>query len=91
MLERESDALVRNLEVFHVMRCLLGPLIETVILRHRVEWAKEELGLSVEENRFSVELVNLFDQSTGSARNVGIVIAPTIPNYGERFFLFDDQ
>jgi hypothetical protein len=91
LLERESDALVRNLEVFHVMRCLLGPLIETVILRDRAEWAKEELELSVEENRFSVELVNLFDQSTGSARNVGIVVAPTIPNYGERFFLFDDQ
>jgi hypothetical protein len=78
LLERESDALVRDLEVLHVMRCLLGPLIETVILKDRIEWVKEELG---RENWLSVELVNLFDQSTGSARNVAIVIAPTLPNY----------
>ena len=81
LLERESDALVRNLEVLHVMRCLLGPLVETVILKDRLEWVKEELRMSDEENRLSVELVNLFDQSTGSARNVAIVIAPTIPDY----------
>lgn len=80
LLERESDDLVRNLEVLHVMRCLLGPLIETLILRDRVEWVKEELGFE-QVNRLSVELVNLFDQSTGSARNVAIVVAPTIHDY----------
>ena len=80
LLERERDALVRNLEVLHVMRSLLGPLIETVILRDRVEWVKE-LFVEVGRENLNVELVNLFDQSMGSARNVAIVIAPTIPKW----------
>ena len=91
LLKRESDGLVRNLEVLHVMRCLLGPLVETVILKDRIEWVKEELRFSCEgdraqEERMSVELVNLFDQSTGSARNVAIVVAPTIPDYDTRSY-----
>jgi len=81
MLERERDGLVRNLEVLHVMRSLLGPLFETVILRDRVEWVKELFDDDEEgREKLNVELVNLFDQSMGSARNVAIVIAPTIPN-----------
>ena len=84
LLEREGDDLARNLEVLHVMslRCLLGPLVETVILKDRLEWVKEELDggeNDEQEKRMNVELVNLFDQSTGSARNVAIVVAPTIP------------
>ncbi|KAF8798857.1 hypothetical protein BYT27DRAFT_7228159 [Phlegmacium glaucopus] len=85
LLERESDEFVRNLEVLHVMRCLLGPLVETAILRDRVEWVKESLKFDKQESEvkpMSVELVNLFDQSTGSARNVAIVIAQVIPDYG---------
>ena len=80
LLEREGDDLARNLEVLHVMRCLLGPLVETVILKDRLEWVKEELDggeNDEQEKRMNVELVNLFDQSTG-ARNVAIVVAPTI-------------
>ena len=87
LLEQEHD-LVRNLEVLHVMRCLLGPLVETEILNDRVEWVREELGFVDDDGpeesnpgRMSAELVNLFDQSTGSARNVAIVVAPIIPEY----------
>lgn len=87
LLEREAD-LVRNLEVLHVMRCLLGPLVETEILNDRVEWVREELGIVDDDGRaesnpgrMSADLVNLFDQSTGSARNVAIVVAPIIPEY----------
>jgi hypothetical protein len=29
----------------------------------------------------NVELINLFDHSTGNAQNVFIVVAPTIPDY----------
>jgi len=87
LLERESD-LVKNLEVLHVMRCLLGPLVETAILTDRVEWVREKLEFvddGEQDNkarRMSAELVNLFDQSEGSARNVAIVVAPSIPDYG---------
>ena len=82
MLERCND-LVRNLEVLHVMRCLLGPLVETTVLRDRADWMREELMFvdGKHEKQMSVELVNLFDQSMGSARNVAIVVAPTIPDY----------
>lgn len=82
LLERCND-LVRNLEVLHVMRCLLGPLVETTVLRDRADWVREELMFvdGKHEKQMSVELVNLFDQSMGSARNVAIVVAPTIPDY----------
>jgi len=62
------------LEVLHVLRCLLGPFIESLIIKDRVSWVREQLAEKGAEEDFSVDLVNLFDQGEGSARNVGIVI-----------------
>lgn len=56
----------------------MGPLIETLILLDRHEWIREELDESGESqpNTMDVDLINLFDQATGSGRNVAIVIKP---------------
>ena len=68
-----------RLAVLHTLRCLLGPLVESMILLDRLVWIREELagvagGAGIE---MDVQLVNLFDQDTGSGRNVGIVIKPS--------------
>ncbi|EKM49629.1 uncharacterized protein PHACADRAFT_106493 [Phanerochaete carnosa HHB-10118-sp] len=63
-----------RLEVFHLLRCVLGPVVESFILLDRKLWLQEQLaslGMC-----WQVRLVNLFDQSSGSARNVGIVVVP---------------
>ncbi|KAI6166671.1 methyltransferase domain-containing protein [Pisolithus thermaeus] len=78
-----------RLEVVHVLRCILGPLIESLILLDRYEWLRGELGAVrgkpqvTEEGReklrngeMAVEMVNLFDQATGSGRNVALVVSP---------------
>jgi len=81
----EREALERTLEVLHVLRCLVGPVVESTVLRDRVEWVREELGsnsvpgTNLKSNEPRVELVNLFDQATGSGRNVAIVVAKRLP------------
>ncbi|KAM5533123.1 hypothetical protein V8D89_013171 [Ganoderma adspersum] len=62
----------RRVEVFHVLRCILGPVVESLILLDRLTWMFEELDGSL----FTVHLVNLFDQASGSGRNVAIAILP---------------
>ncbi|KAG1879228.1 methyltransferase domain-containing protein [Suillus subluteus] len=64
------------LSVLHVLRCIMGPLIESLILLDRHEWIREELGQNSKAQAMDVGLVNLFDQATGSGRNVAIVIKP---------------
>ncbi|KAL0960892.1 hypothetical protein HGRIS_005901 [Hohenbuehelia grisea] len=87
----ETHPTATQLETLHVLRCLLGPAIESLILRDRLCWVKECLGAStssvsptpsVEEQRepVSVSLVNIFDQGCESARNVAIVVAPQPTN-----------
>ncbi|KAF8630866.1 hypothetical protein AX17_005225 [Amanita inopinata Kibby_2008] len=89
--------LVRQLEVHHVLRCLIGPLVESLIILDRVQWLKEHLVIDDPEgpvvadgfrdatsndtagrqrNAPRVEAINLFDQATGSGRNVAIVVVP---------------
>jgi hypothetical protein len=68
-----------RLAVLHTLRCLLGPLVECMILLDRLIWIREELadmagGVGSE---MDVQLVNLFDQTTGSGRNVGIIVKPS--------------
>ncbi|KAI0770455.1 methyltransferase domain-containing protein [Fomes fomentarius] len=71
---RPDARIERRIEVFHTLRCILGPVVESLILLDRLAWVQEELqGLP-----FVVELVNLFDQATGSGRNVAIVIRPVL-------------
>jgi hypothetical protein len=72
-----DQGLERFLEVVHTLRCLLGPAVETTILLDRLLWIYEKLENNGSHMR--VSLVNLFDQATGSGRNVAIVVAPSIP------------
>ncbi|KAI6101970.1 hypothetical protein EV401DRAFT_2092992 [Pisolithus croceorrhizus] len=77
--EREEGVFERlrmegRLEVVHVLRCILGPLIESLILLDRCEWLRGGVGSCQRET--SIEMVNLFDQVTGSGRNVALVVSP---------------
>jgi hypothetical protein len=86
-----NPLLERRLEVLHVLRCLLGPVIESLIVLDRVAWVRAELashdrggkeGKHEDEGirvPMHVEAVNLFDQATGSGRNIAIVVAPPPP------------
>jgi len=92
-------SLERRLEVLHVLRCLVGPLVESLIILDRVYWLREEMAISESEDAVlpatvglrelrlcctpekqgsgtCIETVNLFDQATGSGRNVAIVVVP---------------
>ncbi|KAI0643075.1 methyltransferase domain-containing protein [Trametes meyenii] len=69
---RGDSALERRIAVFHVLRCIVGPVIESLILLDRAAWMEEEL----EGTGLRVELINLFDQASGSGRNIAIVIRP---------------
>jgi hypothetical protein len=82
--EKNRQKLENRLQVLHTLRCLLGPLVESMILLDRLVWVREELALCIAGGSggghgYDVELVNLFDQATGSGRNVGIVIKPSSP------------
>ncbi|VDC06668.1 unnamed protein product [Peniophora sp. CBMAI 1063] len=65
-----------QVEVLHVLRCIMGPSIESAIVADRVVWLREALrGSCVDEvKQWEVELVGLFDQAAGSARNFAIAI-----------------
>ncbi|KAG6372805.1 hypothetical protein JVT61DRAFT_7212 [Boletus reticuloceps] len=62
--------------VLQTLRCILGPLIETLILLDRRDWIKDELAEMSGGQEVEVEMVNLFDQATGSGRNVALVMKP---------------
>ncbi|KAG5639422.1 hypothetical protein H0H81_002290 [Sphagnurus paluster] len=75
--------LQERLSALHVRRCLLGPVVESYIVLDRVQWIKEELQARRQkygEDDFlaacTIEAVNLFDQATGSGRNIALVLAP---------------
>lgn len=76
----EDDAWFKRaqsqIEVLHVLRCIAGPSIESAIVADRVAWLREGLAESsaAEKKEWVVELVSLFDQATGSARNFAIVV-----------------
>ncbi|KAF9454770.1 hypothetical protein P691DRAFT_754327 [Macrolepiota fuliginosa MF-IS2] len=71
--------LEKFLEIVHTLRCLLGPVVETTIVLDRVGWINENLRLKGYAD-VQASIVNLFDQATGSGRNIAIVIAPSIPS-----------
>ena len=64
------------LEVLHVLRCLLGPLVESLIVLDRLSWLREMLEDDNSDSLFDADIVNLFDQATGSGRNIAIVVTP---------------
>ncbi|PFH53864.1 hypothetical protein AMATHDRAFT_170291 [Amanita thiersii Skay4041] len=98
---QDHDLLLeRRLEVLHVLRCLIGPLVESLIILDRLEWLKEELAtvqqVSSRETSGSghklavdtpekqgggtqTKMINMFDQATGSGRNIAIIVVPTPP------------
>ncbi|CAL1713441.1 unnamed protein product [Somion occarium] len=45
-LSERDENLERRLEVFHVLRCILGPVAETFILLDRERWLNEQLELT---------------------------------------------
>ncbi|KAG8860900.1 hypothetical protein FRB96_003635 [Tulasnella sp. 330] len=67
---RGEGRLVKRLELLHVLRCMLGPVIESLIMIDRWMYLREELDDDVD-----VRMVNIFDQKTGSARNVALVVS----------------
>jgi len=73
--ETAKTTFERKIQALHTMRCLIGSVVESTILRDRVLWVKDALSGS----KLQVQLVNLFDQSTGSGRNVAIAISPQLP------------
>jgi len=73
--ESAKTTFERKIQALHTMRCLIGSMVESTILRDRVLWVKNALSGS----GLQVQLANLFDQSMGSGRNVAIVISPQLP------------
>ena len=69
-----SSSRAKQLEQLHMARCSLGPVIESVILKDRMQWVQEKLSDC--QVGWEVEIVPLFDQGTGSARNMAVVIVP---------------
>ncbi|KIJ60287.1 hypothetical protein HYDPIDRAFT_99006, partial [Hydnomerulius pinastri MD-312] len=66
-----------RLWVLQTIRCILGPLIESLIVLDRYEWLRDELaGMEDGAQKMAIEIVNLFDQATGSGRNIALVIQP---------------
>ncbi|KAG6909258.1 hypothetical protein DXG01_001320 [Tephrocybe rancida] len=71
--------LAPRLASLHLLRCLLGPVLESAIILDRVAWLRAEISSLAEDRAlwgYGVDYVNLFDQATGSARNVAIVVLP---------------
>jgi hypothetical protein len=73
--EEDRKTMESRLAVLHVLRCLLGPVVESLIILDRVQWLRERLSEGV-DGEMDVEIVNLFDQAAGSGRNVAVVVAP---------------
>jgi hypothetical protein len=95
-LTSEETELSRTLEVLYVLRCLFGPIVESLIAVDRYLFLQEvtcpQISLDEAANgdannepseprvenqgsgeRGKAQLVNLFDQSTGSLRNLALV------------------
>lgn len=66
-MTEEEKGLSRRLECLYVLRTFLGPVVESAIVLDRLLFLVDHLGPS------DVRLVNLFDQSTGSLRNLALV------------------
>lgn len=61
--------IARLIEVLQALRCTLGPAMESLIILDRIIWLWESVGATMD-----IELINVFDQSTDSGRNIAIVI-----------------
>jgi hypothetical protein len=76
-LSSETDTLSFQLEVLHILRALIGPVIESLIIVDRAIFLAERLGSGNGQDGFTVRVLNIFDQlSSGSARNIALVVEP---------------
>lgn len=66
---KPPDRLPQRLACLHTMRCLLGPVIESLLIIDRVLYLADHL-----DPKWSIRAVNLFDLASGSARNVALVV-----------------
>ncbi|KAI0930834.1 hypothetical protein AcV7_004911 [Taiwanofungus camphoratus] len=53
--EQKDDGMESRLEVFHALRCILGPVVEALILLDRRQWLDEELQVSYAINSTPVD------------------------------------
>ncbi|KAF9220486.1 hypothetical protein BS17DRAFT_787063 [Gyrodon lividus] len=66
-----------GLSVLQTLRCILGPLVESLIILDQYDWIRHRLAeMDDGGQEMDVQMVNLFDQATGSGRNVALVIKP---------------
>ncbi|KAG8743339.1 hypothetical protein FRC10_012218 [Ceratobasidium sp. 414] len=66
------ETLAFQLELLHVLRALIGPVIESLIVMDRAVYLAEQVALGTK-----VRVVNVFDQlSSGSTRNIALVVEP---------------
>ncbi|SCV68249.1 BQ2448_370 [Microbotryum intermedium] len=80
--EREWTETLYKLQVFWTLRCHLGPVLETLLVLDRfaflVERLREVEGEEGEGSKLKrsvvLELRNLFDQRSGSVRNMALVL-----------------
>ncbi|KZT36635.1 hypothetical protein SISSUDRAFT_930715 [Sistotremastrum suecicum HHB10207 ss-3] len=74
---QEESTLLRRLEILHLLRCFLGPLVESLLVTDRFVALQETLENMIAgwgEKR--TKLINVFDQATGSARNLALLVEP---------------
>ncbi|CAE6464380.1 unnamed protein product [Rhizoctonia solani] len=76
-LPLEAEILSFQLEVLHILRALIGPVIESLIIVDRILYLAEQLSSSNGSPTSTVRALNLFDQlSSGSARNIALIVEP---------------
>lgn len=70
----EHTPVARRIEALHALRCILGPPIESLLILDRLLWLREQFDLK--KSSLEAHIINVFDQSTGSSRNLAIVLYP---------------
>ena len=73
----EAGRIAGQIKTLHALRCLLGPPVESLIILDRYLWLTEELA---SDSASTVDLISLFDQDTGSGRNVALVLSSFSPH-----------
>ncbi|CAE6538215.1 unnamed protein product [Rhizoctonia solani] len=77
VLPSGAETLAFQLEVLHILRAIIGPVIESLIILDRTLYLAEQLDSNNGSPTFTVRALNLFDQlSSGSARNVVLIVDP---------------
>ncbi|KAG9081127.1 hypothetical protein FS749_007824 [Ceratobasidium sp. UAMH 11750] len=72
-----AETLAFQLELLHVLRALIGPVVESLIVVDRAVYLAEQVTLGGCSAK--VRAVNVFDQlSSGSTRNIALVVEPNV-------------